>query len=123
VKELWGFQPHANDDGDKTVFVDPTLGVDTLRERWEARAAQWRARHIAELVFGGEVAARLSGRGRPPFRGMLELDVPFTDLETHREKEGVFLACVARDPLLASVPFIYVIGPAVEAAPRKARRR
>jgi hypothetical protein len=123
MNELWGFQPAPERDEEKTVFVDPTLGVDTRRERWEARAAQWRARHVAELVFGGDVEARLSGRGRPPFRGLLELDVPFTDLSTHREREAVFLACVARDPLLASVPFIYVIGPAAQPTPELVRRR
>ena len=96
-----------------TVHVDPRLGLDEMRRRWEARSAQWRARELAESIFGGEVEARLVGHGvRSSFRGLLYLDVPFTDLERHRSLEACFLAVAARDPLLSTVPFVFVLGPA-----------
>jgi hypothetical protein len=99
---------------DLTVYVDPTLGEQEARRRWEVRAAQWRAREMAEAVFGGEVHARLSGHsGGSSFRGLLHLDVPFRDLETHRALEAVFIACAAVDPVLERVPLIYVLGPAI----------
>ena len=99
----------------RTVYVDPTLEDETLRWRWETRAAQWRARELAEHVFGGEVTARLSGRiTRAPFCGLLHLDVPFEDLASHKALEAVFLASASRDPILARVPFVYILGPAAE---------
>jgi hypothetical protein len=68
---------------------------------------------VAEAVFGGEVRARLSGHsGGSPFRGLLHLDVPFRDLETHRALEAVFIACASEDPVLEQVPLIFVLGPA-----------
>jgi hypothetical protein len=82
------------------------------RARWEVRAAQWRARELAEAVFGrvGEsslVGARVSGT----LRGLLRLEVPFFDLNLHREREARFMAAVATDPVLARVRLVYVIGP------------
>jgi hypothetical protein len=106
------FEPHVaipvDDEPDQsTLLFDPTQVEE--RERWEARAAQWRARALAELVFGGEVAAALAGQGqRGPFRGILDLSVPFEDLVRHRELEQVFLSAARRDPLLARVPFLFV---------------
>jgi hypothetical protein len=95
-----------------TVHVDPTLGERTAEARWETRAAQWRARELAEEVFGGEVAARLTGRrGGHPFRGLLHLDVPFRDLAQHRVREAAFLSAAARDPVLERVPFVFVLTP------------
>ena len=82
------------------------------RARWEVRAAQWRAREIAEHVWGSVTSMGLTGiRGDGPLRGMLRLDVPFVDLERHLARETCFLEAVARDPLLAHVPLVYVIGP------------
>jgi hypothetical protein len=102
----------ASADPPGTVHVEPTLGERTAEERWEARAAQWRAMELAEDVFGGEVAARLTGRiGGHPFRGLLHLDVPFGDLAQHRLREAAFLAAAAHDPVLERVPFVFVFTP------------
>lgn len=84
------------------------------RARWEVRAAQWRARAIAELVFGrvGEsalVATKVGGA----LRGLLRLEVPFAGLPQHREREARFLAAVEADPVLTHVPLVYVLGPCV----------
>jgi hypothetical protein len=95
-----------------TTYVDPTLGEQSAAWRWEARAAQWRARELAESVFGGQVNARLSGRaGRQPFRGLLHLEVPFSDLATHRALEAVFLSCASQDAVLGRIPLVFVLGP------------
>ena len=95
-----------------TIFVDPTLARVQDRERWEARAAQWRAREIAEAVFGGEVRARLVGPTPGGFRGLLHLDVPFEGLAEHREREARFVAAATIDPVLARVPLVFVFGAA-----------
>lgn len=82
------------------------------RARWEVRAAQWRARALAEAVFGGVTDMALTGmRPDGALRGMLRLDVPFEDMETHRAREARFLSAVALDPLLNHIPLLYVIGP------------
>ena len=82
------------------------------RARWEVRAAQWRARELAELVWGSVNGMSMTGiRGAGPLRGLLRLDVPFDELSGHREREERFLDAVARDPLLADVPLVFVIGP------------
>ena len=82
------------------------------RARWEVRAAQWRAREIAEHVWGSVSSMGLTGiRGAGPLRGMLRLDVPFEDLQAHRVRESRFLDAVSRDPLLSDVALVYVIGP------------
>lgn len=93
-----------------TTFVDPTLVQARERERWEARAAQWRARELAEAVFGGEVVARLVGPTRGSFRGLLHLDVPFLGLADHQERERRFVAAASDDPVLARVPLVFVFG-------------
>jgi hypothetical protein len=113
VSEAFPGIPEPQDESPpKTVHVDPTLGVEEVRLRWEARSAQWRARELAERVFGGEVTARLIGHStRSSFRGLLYLDVPYTDLHRHRALEACFLAVAARDPVLARVPFVFVLGP------------
>ena len=68
---------------------------------------------LAESVFGAVargviVSIRLEG----PARGLLELDVPFRDLETHQELEARFLAAATADPVLSQVPLVYVFGAA-----------
>jgi len=84
------------------------------RARWEVRAAQWRARELAELVFGrvGD-SSLMSLRPRGPLRGLLRLTVPFDDLEAFRDREAHFLAAVETDPVLARVRLVYVIAPDV----------
>lgn len=84
------------------------------RARWEARAAQWRAREIAEIVFGSVRGSSLvSLRPRGPLRGLLQLEVPFEALDSHREREARFMAAVETDPVLASVRLVYVIAPSL----------
>ena len=82
------------------------------RARWQVRAAQWRAREIAEAVFG-EVAASslLNLRPTGALRGLLALEVPFESLDAHRERESTFLAAVETDPILTRVPLVYVFAP------------
>ncbi|MEJ2203608.1 MAG: hypothetical protein P8170_05825 [Gemmatimonadota bacterium] len=80
--------------------------------RIEVRAAQWKAVELARMVFGQEVGVAMVGlRHRGPLRGLLRLDVPFDSLERHREREGMFLSLVGRDPLLTRVPLVYILGP------------
>jgi hypothetical protein len=100
----------AADDHEPWIFLDPTLVQVDERERWELRAAQWQARALAEVVFGGEVEARLSGQTLGPFRGLLHLDVPFADLAEHHARERVFMSAAATDPVLARVPLVFVFG-------------
>lgn len=90
------------------------LSPAEMRARWEVRAAQWRAREIAELVFGGVSASSLIGlRPHGPLRGLLELEIPFGGLESHREREARFMAAVAADPVLERVPLVYVFAPSL----------
>ncbi len=82
------------------------------RDRWELQAGEWQGMALARHVFGAEVEVRLEARHAPhPFRGMLTLRVPFRSLEDHRVREGVFLALVARDPVIRQVPFLYLFEP------------
>ena len=84
------------------------------RARWEVRAAQWRAREIAEIVFGRVAHAALLGlRPDGPLRGLLHLEVPFCGLDDHLEREARFLAAAAADPILERIRFVYVFGPDV----------
>jgi len=104
--------PAMTSDPQKVVFVDPSLHLEEVRRRWEVRAAQWRARELAEAVFGGEVRATLGGRGtRGTLRGLLHLEVPFSDLESHRRGETAFLMSAATDPVMARVPLVVVFSP------------
>jgi len=82
------------------------------RARWAVRAAQWRARELAEAVFGRVGAASLVGlRPSGPMRGLLEMEVPFDDLAAHREREARFMAAAREDPVLALVPLVFVFAP------------
>lgn len=103
---------HRVPEPERTSWQDPRLDREESRGRWGVRAAQWRALGLARAIFGPAVAVRLSrsGPGRA-FRGLLHLEVPFRDLAEHRSRESVFLACAARDPVLAPVPFIFVFEP------------
>jgi hypothetical protein len=82
------------------------------RTRWERRSGQWRALALARYVFGEAAAARLDGfPPRGGLRGLLHLEVPFRDLEDHRERETLFLSLAAADPVLVQVPLVYVFEP------------
>ena len=77
------------------------------------RAAQWRARELAEAVFGSVSRSSLIGlRPEGDMRGLLNLEVPFVDLPSHRSAECRFMAAVEADPILSRIPFVYVFGPA-----------
>lgn len=105
-----GHGPSGEPDHPKLLQRD--LEVDELRARWAVRAAQWRARELAEAVFGDGVESSLVGmRPAGPARGLLLLDVPFRDVETHRAGEARFLAAADDDPVLSQVPLVYVFGP------------
>ena len=97
---------------DNPVLRQEPYSPSEQRNRWEVRAAQWRAREIAQLVFGGVSDMGLTGiRGRGEVRGLLRLDVPFDDLCKHHDRETRFMAAVLTDPVLSAVPLLYVIGP------------
>ena len=82
------------------------------KARWEVRAAQWRAREIAESVFGRVASASLLGlRASGSLRGLLHLEVPFSDLPLHQHRERQFLAAAETDPILSSVRLVYVFAP------------
>lgn len=104
--------PGIDAERDHPRLQQRPLSRAELRARWEVRAAQWRARELAEAVFG-----RVRGMGvtgiRPDglMRGLLRLDVPFDDLEAHRAREARFMAAVESDPVLANVRLVYVFAP------------
>lgn len=88
------------------------LSIEEHRSRWEVRAAQWRAHELAQAVFGRVGRSSVLGlRVGGGVRGLLHLEVPFADLDEHREREAIFLASAAEDPILSRVPLIYVVGP------------
>ena len=108
---LVGIGPLGGDHEPWISLADPTSLEVHQQDRWQVRAAQWRACALAEVVFEGDVEACLAGQGvRGPFRGLLHLDVPFRGFAEHREREGRFLAAAGRDPLLARIPFLFVFG-------------
>lgn len=103
--------PRPDDDADPMGYLDPSVRQEA-RESWELRAVQWRAVEIAEAVFGGHVAPRVvESRGAQGFRAILELEVPFVDLDTHRSAEAVFVASSRRDEVLARSPMLVLFSP------------
>lgn len=97
---------------DHPALQQRPLRQDEQQARWEVRAAQWRARELAEGIFGRVGHMAMIGlRGSGPIRGLLHLQVPFTNLETQRKREDRFLAVAGADPLLARVHLVYVVGP------------
>lgn len=92
-----------------TTLFDPRLQEAWQEQRWELRAAQWRAFALAERIFGTGVRASLSGGPlEGSFRALLHLDVPFDCIDRHRDREARFAAAAGMDPVLTSVPLIYV---------------
>ncbi|MEX2467104.1 MAG: hypothetical protein WD995_09340 [Gemmatimonadota bacterium] len=99
-------------DPDHPQLLERTLDREERRFRWAVRAAQWRARELAEIVFGGVGESTLrSARAEGPARGLLVLRVPFEDLQAHQAREQRFMAAAASDPVLAQIPLVYVFGP------------
>lgn len=98
-----------------TTGPEPTTLLDRegarihARRRWGLRAAQWRALELAAAVFGPGVRGHVSdGVLDGPFRGLLHLDVPFSDLDSHRDREARFVTLAGADPVLSRVPVVYV---------------
>ena len=103
-------RPEGSPDSHPVLLQRPSSPAEQ-KARWEVRAAQWRAREIAEAVFGRVAAAELTGmRAGGSLRGLLRLDVTIRCLDRHRDLEGIFMAAVASDPILAQVPLVYVFG-------------
>ena len=99
-------------DPDHPSLRQRPLSPAEQRARWAVRAAQWRARELAEHVFGSVSSMGLTGlRGEGPLRGLLRLDVPITALAAHRVREARFLDAVHADPVLSLVPLVFVIAP------------
>lgn len=113
MSELFpGPAPDPSGEPEPTGWQDPRLDRAEARRRWRIRAAQWRALALARAIFGEGTGVRLSRSGPGhPFRGLLHLKVPFRGMEDHRRRESVFLACAARDPVVAASPFIFVFDP------------
>jgi len=101
-------------DGEHPHLLQRDLRREERRARWAVRAAQWRAREIAQHVFGGGVEARPAGPvpTSGPVRGMLRLRVPFDHPDGHRDRESRFMAAAYRDPVLSQVALVYVFDPA-----------
>ncbi len=109
---------------DATDRPDAVLEDHTFEERREHRveagAARWRAGALAEAVFGGRVVPRLrSARTAAGFRALLELEVPFRDLDEHRDAEDRFLQAASGDEVLGSIPVVFVFTPVLEVAGRR----
>ena len=95
-------------------LLERPLSLAERRARWEVRAAQWRARELAESVFGEVGGISLLGmRPHGPLRGLLRLEVPFVDLALHGSRQARFMAAAQADPVLARVPLVYVFAPSL----------
>ena len=103
--------PAVAPDRDDPRLQQRPLTPAERRARWEVRAAQWRARELAEDVFGEITDMGLIGiRPDGLLRGLMHLEVPFDDLREHQARQERFLAAAAADPVLASVRLVYVFG-------------
>lgn len=107
-------RPHPHGpDPEHPALGQRDLTREERRQLDAVRVAHWRARELAVHVFGSVArSALLGGRSTGPIRAILRLDVPFEDLSAHRDRERIFFASVRSDPLLARIPFVYVVGPA-----------
>ncbi len=106
--------PRPDDDADPMGYLDPSMRQEA-QERWVLRAMQWRAVEMAEAVFGGTVVPRLvQSRGALGLRAILELEVPFSDVERHRLAEEVFVAACGRDQLLSTSPMVVLFAPRLD---------
>ena len=114
MDEFWRPPPgNPVQGGEHVEHLDPLLERRLEQRPWEIRAAQWRARALAEIAFGEGVVVSLSGRiGYQAFRGLLTLSVPFRGLRDHREREAMFLTWARQDEALSRVPLVFVFEPA-----------
>ena len=94
------------------LYLQTSEPAERQQARREVRAAAWRAREIAEVVFGHVSESSLVGlRSDGPLRGLMRLDVPFVNLRMHEDRQAQFMAAVDRDPILERMSLVYVIGP------------
>lgn len=97
---------------------DPATLVQGVREEarrhaLHANSARWRAGALAEAIFGAGVVPRLRhARGARGFHALVELEVPFECLDSHRERETRFIREAERDEVLSRVPAVFVFTPA-----------
>ena len=111
-------RPPAPSEPEGMEQVDPLISRRVETRPWELRAAQWKARFLAEMAFEGRVDVSLVGRpGYPSFRGLLYLQVPFRDLPDHERRQALLLRWSGEDPILARVPLIFVFEPRPVPAP------
>ena len=104
--------PRLPDGHEEIVRLDPLVERQLERSPWRVRSAQWRAWALAEAAFGVGVRTHLTGmRAQGSFRGLLTVTVPFRALEDHRDRESLFLAWAALDPVLSRVPFVFIFDP------------
>ena len=103
---------HGGDDPEPTAL---TLDVheEERRAYGVADGVRWRAGALAEAIFGHGVVPRLRyARGAAGFHALVELVVPFRDLEEHRDREALFAAEAGRDEILSRSPALFVLTPA-----------
>lgn len=105
-----------NDASDRSHAALEDRTVEERREhRLEAGTARWRAGALAEAVFGGRVVPRLrSARTAAGFRALVELEVPFRDLDEHRDAEDRFLQAAGVDEVLGAIPVVFVFTPVLD---------
>jgi hypothetical protein len=105
--------PTAGNPDDEREAATLVLDIREEADRiaW-AQAARWRAGALAETIFGGRVVPRLrSARGGAGFTSLVELEVPFVELERHRELEERFVRAAGMDEVLSLVPALYLFTP------------
>lgn len=88
------------------------LEQEVRRASLRAQAARWRAGALAEAIFGDGVVPRVRyARGAAGFQALVELEVPFEDLERHRAAEHRFVHEAGRDEVLSRIPTLFVFTP------------
>lgn len=100
------------DDRDPTTLVEGVY-EEAREEARNANSARWRAGALAEAIFGTGVIPRLRhARGARGFTALVELEVPFSCLASHRERETRFIREAERDEVLSRFPAVFVFTPA-----------
>jgi hypothetical protein len=91
-----------------TTAIDPRFGRDH-RHHWTLQSALWRARLLAEAVFGGSCVCEIGEFPKTRlFQGLLELEVPFTNPEQHFCRERIFRSWAGRDPVIGQLSLVFV---------------
>lgn len=117
---LFPVRPEIDTSDRPDAILEDHTFEERREHRHEAGAARWRAGALAEAVFGGRVVPRLrSARTAAGFRALVELEVPFRDLDEHRDAEDRFLRAAYSDEVLGSIPVVFVFTPVLEVAGRR----